>query len=322
MGGRSRSRSRDGHDRKKRQNSADESREREANRRRAQQQFLKKYGKKAMGDTPMFWDGFEWMPKVANIHGSEAQLQAQSRRARRLYLGNLPLQAGITEQMLTDEINKAMKERNLCENVEGDPVIHVWFARDRGNYGFVEFRSKSESERALLLDGLQCCGGPVQIRRPSDFPMSPMPDILPAHGQPTPPAGGMPGMQPGMPGMMPAMPIALPVAIPQVSSKVVRLKAVFTPDEETDAADYDDVLEDMKGGCSAHGTVVSVFIVRPDHLSGLPDCQTADVFLEYSDTTGAGTCIAKMGGRKYDGKLVTAESFDEAMYNNTVKRFM
>merc|ERR1719377_88365 len=155
----------------------------------------------------MFWDGFQWMPKVANVHGAEAQLQAQSRRARRLYLGNLPFQSGITEEMLSAEINKAMKERNLCENVDGDPVIHMWFARDKqGNYGFVEFRSQSECERALLLDGLQCCSAAVQIRRPSDFPMSPMPDILPLPGM-----MGLPGM-PGLPGAPPTA--ALPAPIP------------------------------------------------------------------------------------------------------------
>merc|ERR1719504_404309 len=164
--GRSRSRSRG--DDKKKEADAERSRERERRRRRAQQEYLQKHGKKSANEGAMFWD---------------------------------PFQSGISEDMLTAEINKAMRERNLCEAVEGEPVIHMWFARDKqGQYGFVEFRSQSECERALLLDGLQCCSTAIQIRRPSDFPMSPMPDILPIPGMPSPPPG-MPaigGMDYGM----------------------------------------------------------------------------------------------------------------------------
>merc|ERR1719337_836135 len=151
--------------------------------------------------------------------------------------------------MLSVEVNRAMKERNLCENVEGDPVIHMWFARDKqGQYGFVEFRSQSECERALLLDGLMCCGAAIQIRRPSDFPMSPMPDILPLPGMPSPPPG-MPAIGNqgpggyGMPGMLPGMPqAALQAPMPIVESNIVRIKQVFTVDGETEDSDYSEVL--------------------------------------------------------------------------------
>jgi len=332
--GRSRSRSRG--DEKKKANSAERSRERERRRRRAQQEYLQKHGKKSANEGAMFWDGFQWMPKVANVHGAEAQLQAQSRRARRLYLGNLPFQSGISEDMLTAEINKAMKERNLCEAVEGEPVIHMWFARDKqGQYGFVEFRSQSECERALLLDGLQCCSTAIQIRRPSDFPMSPMPDILPLPGMPSPPPGlpmgampaapmipgmgAIPGLM-GLPGMPPAA--ALPAPIPVVHSPIVRIKQVFTVDDETDDSDFTDVMDDMKGGCSAHGTIKSIFIVRPSVAAALPDCGIADVFIEFENNEGAGTCIGKMTGRKYDGKQIAIESYEQAKWEESVKRLI
>jgi hypothetical protein len=326
-----RSRSRDKKEKKdkKKEDSAERSRERERRRRRAQQQYLQKHGKKSANEGAMFWDGFQWMPKVAGVHGADAQLQAQSRRARRLYLGNLPFQGGITEDMLTVEINKAMKERNLCENVEGDPVIHMWFARDKqGQYGFVEFRSQSECERALLLDGLMCCGAAVQIRRPSDFPMSPMPDILPLPGMPSPPPG-MPaigGMDYGMGGKggpmgaLPGMPqMALAAPMPIVESNIVRIKQVFTVDNETDDSDFTEVLEDMKQGCSAHGQVIKIDIVRPKHLQRIPGCTIADVFILFGDNVMAGTCIGKMTGRKYDGKQIGIESYPRDKYEQIVK---
>merc|ERR1712195_355608 len=97
---------------------------------------------------------------------------------------------------------------------------------------------------------------------------------------------------------MPA-PMALQAPIPEVNSRVVRIKAVFTVDGETEDDDYTDVLDDMKQGCGAHGTVVAMFIVRPAHQGALPACGLADVFVEFGDTTGAGTCIGKMTGRKY-----------------------
>merc|ERR1719446_939405 len=151
-----------------------------------------------------------------------------------------------------------------------------------------------------------------------------MPDILPLPGMPSPPPGmpmgGIPGMMgmPGMPGMpsLPGAPPApaLPAPMPVVNSNVVRIKQVFTVDGETDDSDFTDVMEDMKGGCSAHGTIKSIFIVRPSVAEALPDCTLADVFIEFSSNTEAGTCIGKMTGRKYDGKQIAIESYDYAKW--------
>lgn len=303
-----------------------------------------RHGKRSGDAGNMFWDGFQWMPKVQGMHSAEAQMQAQSRRARRLYLGQLPFQAGITEDMLTREINAAMKARNLCEQGEGDPVIHMWFARDKGgNYGFVEFRSQTECERALLLDGLQCGGAAIQIRRPSDFPMSQMPDVLPAPGMPSPaPAihgmAGFGGMMPG--GMNPMMggmralptlhtqfgmkgnntaPTQLMAPIPVVDSPIVKIHEVFTVDADSDAGDFKEVLDDMKQGCSAHGTLLSAIIVTPPMASQIPGSKVADVFLQFDNNQGAGMCIGKMTGRKYDAKPIQIETFSEAEWAQFVK---
>jgi len=78
----------------------------------------------------------------------------------------------------------------------------------------------------------------------------------------------------------------------------------------------------MKEGCTPHGTIEHIFIVRPEHKAALPSCNMADVFIAYSDTTGSGTCIGRMTGRKYDGRLITIESYDEATFGSTVKALL
>ena len=52
-----------------------------------------------------------------------------------------------------------MKERGLCNDPNQNPVLHVWFARDKGaNYGFCEIASMEETDRALQLDGMMVLG--------------------------------------------------------------------------------------------------------------------------------------------------------------------
>jgi hypothetical protein len=155
--------------------------------------------------------------------------------------------------------------------------------------------------------------------------MSPMPDILPLPGMPSPPPG-MPAIGNqgpggyGMPGMLPGMPqAALQAPMPIVESNIVRIKQVFTVDGETDDSDFTEVLEDMKQGCNAHGMVIKIDIVRPQHLSRIPGATIADVFILFGDNVMAGTCIGKMTGRKYDGKQIAIESYPRDKYEQIVK---
>merc|ERR1719281_2237085 len=151
--------------------------------------------------------------------------------------------------------------------------------------------------------------------------MSPMPDILPLPGMPSPPPG-MPAIGGGMPGMgaLPGMPqAALAAPMPIVESNIVRIKQVFTVDNDTEDSDFTEVLEDMKQGCSAHGMVIKIDIVRPQHLSRIPGATIADVFILFGDNVMAGTCIGKMTGRKYDGKQIQIESYPRDKYESVVK---
>merc|ERR1719420_1666776 len=119
---------------------------------------------------------------------------------------------------------------------------------------------------------------------------------------------------PGMGGMQ-----ALQAPMPIVESNIVRIKQVFTVDGETEDSDYQEVLEDMKQGASAHGHVIKIDIVRPAHQGRIPDTNLADVFILFGDNMMAGMCIGKMTGRKYDGKQIAIESYPRDKYEQIVK---
>eukprot|EP01066_Platyproteum_vivax_P012196 Platyproteum_vivax@DN5541_c0_g1_i10.p1 len=91
-----------------------------------------------------------------------------TRKARRLYIGNIPIHMGVTETSFQEFIFKVMKDRGFCVDPDNNPVVCVWFAKDK-NYGFVEFATVDETERAMMLDGTPCMGVPLKISRPNDY---------------------------------------------------------------------------------------------------------------------------------------------------------
>lgn len=172
----------DGKKKKKRSassDSAERSREREKRRRKQQQQYVNKNrtpgaaapggGGGVAGAAPgqsMFWDGFQWVPRADTAQTTDINA---SRKNRRLYLGNLPYHLGVTEDSYSKQLYETMRDRGMCNDPNQNPVLHVWFARDKGaNYGFCEISSLEETERALQLDGMMVLGVPVSISRPND----------------------------------------------------------------------------------------------------------------------------------------------------------
>merc|ERR1712176_346276 len=296
--------------------SAERSRDREKRRRKQQQQYVNKNRAPAAGGAAapgaatgqsMFWDGFQWVPRADT--GAAAADPNASRKSRRLYLGNLPYHLGVTEDSFSKQLYDTMKERGMCNDPNQNPVLHVWFARDKGaNYGFCEVSSIEETDRALQLDGMMVLGVPVSIKRPNDA-MSPMGMI-----------GGVPvGMQMGQGagGML-----ALPGMQVQATSNIIQIEEILKVDDKTTKEDYDDVLEDMNEGCGAHGKVSSVFIVRPEHSRKSSQVKAGDVFLKCSSMDDATKIMRAMGHRKYDGRQIQMKSYDENQYMDVIKPLM
>jgi len=322
--GRDRSRSKpkekDGKKKKKRSassESAERSREREKRRRKQQAEHVNKNRNQnpagaagpaaagaLAGGQRMFWDGFQWVPRAdgAGAGGAAGDMNA-SRKMRRLYLGNLPYHLGVTEDSFSKQLYETMKERGMCNDPNQNPVLHVWFARDKGaNYGFCEIASIEETDRALQLDGLMVLGVPVSIKRPSDGvgPMGMVGNVM--GGQM--PVGGM---------------LALPAMQVQATTSIIRIEEILKVDANTSREDYDDVLEDMNEGCGAHGKVKKVNIVRPEQAKQNSSLNPGDVFLQCQSVDDATKIMRAMGHRKYDGRQIQMKSFDEADFDKQVK---
>lgn len=310
-----RDRDRDRKDKKKKKRSAssesaERSRDREKRRRKQQQQYVNKNRKSTDGAMPagqsMFWDGFQWVPRAdTGINPNDLN---QSRKNRRLYLGNLPYHLGVTEDSFSKQLYETMRDRGMCNDPNQNPVLHVWFARDKGaNYGFCEISSIEETERALQLDGMLVLGVPVSIKRPNDAV------------SPTGMIGGVPvGMQ--MPGAG-AM-LALPAVQVSATSPIIRIDEILKVDDKTTEDDYNDVVEDMTEGCGSHGKLLGVLIIKPEHANGRPGLKPGDVYLKCATTDDATKIMRAMGHRKYDGRQITMTSFEEGKFNTELKPLM
>jgi len=300
--------------------SAERSREREKRRRKQQQEYVNKNrgaqgGGGAAGALPgaaldggqrMFWDGFQWVPRADTaVNPNDPNV---SRKMRRLYLGNLPYHLGVTEDTFSKQFFDTMKERGMCNDPNQNPVLHVWFARDKGaNYGFCEVATIEETDRALQLDGIMVLGVPVSIKRPNDAvsPMGMVGGLAP--GQAMPAAGGM---------------LALPAMQVQATSSTIRIEELLRVDASTTKEDYDDVMEDMNEGCGAHGKLKNVFIVRQEHVAKKPELKAGDVFLQCSSIDDATKVMRAMGHRKYDGRQIQMKSFEDAQWYALIKPFL
>lgn len=287
--------------------SAERSREREKRRRKQQQEVVNKNRKVdgvsgAAGGQSMFWDGFQWVPRADTGLANDMN---SSRKNRRLYLGNLPYHLGVTEDSFSKQLYETMRDRGMCNDPNQNPVLHVWFARDKGaNYGFCEVSSIEETERALQLDGMLVLGVPVSIKRPNDA-VSPAGMI-----------GGVPvGMQmPGIGGLL-----ALPAVQVSATSPIIRIDEILKVDTKTTEDDYTDVKEDMREGCGQHGKLIMVAIIKPEHAQSHAALKPGDVYLQCATTDDATKIMRAMGHRKYDGRQINMTSFEEGKFNAEIK---
>jgi len=118
-----------------------------------------------------------------------------TRRARRVHVGNLPLGAGLTAEMLKQFFNAAITSANLHDSSkEGDPVIDSMIGSE-GKFGFIEFRTIAEATpcchtthgtgpthagfetlevwdqatSCIALNNIELAGKQLRIERPRDY---------------------------------------------------------------------------------------------------------------------------------------------------------
>ncbi|CAK9313729.1 unnamed protein product [Citrullus colocynthis] len=94
-----------------------------------------------------------------------------------------------------------------------------------------------------------------------------------------------------------------------VSTKVLCLTQVVSPEELINDEDYEDIMEDMRGEGGKFGTLVNVVIPRPRPNEAAPG--VGKVFLEYADIDSATKARAGLNGRKFGGNQVMAVFYPE-----------
>jgi len=121
---------------------------------------------------------------VAAVYTDSAFLPQQTRHARRLYVGNLPV--GITEHQIhaafRDAIRTALPPDYRMDNNDNgdgaaggggdndDPILSVYINHER-RFCFLEFKSVELCTACMALDGLVVDPRqpPVKVKRPNDY---------------------------------------------------------------------------------------------------------------------------------------------------------
>jgi len=109
----------------------------------------------------------------------------------------------------------------------------------------------------------------------------------------------------------PAAPAAAVAAAPG-ASRVLKMSNMVTSEEIQDDTEFADIMEDVRMECSDHGAVLRVLI--PRRKENYPAHAEGNIYVEFSDTTGAGAAKRSLAGRKFDNRTVIVEDYPESSY--------
>jgi hypothetical protein len=235
-----------------------------------------------------------------------------TRKARRLYVGNLPIEEmQVTEEMLVGFFCAAATQAGIANTtLPGDPVVSAWLSQEN-KFAFVEFRTMEEATAGLGLNGITMGPNSLKVSRPSDYedPSTSMMAMRMAAGDMSAVPGMVPGM--GMPGMgMPGM--GFPVVPPSQGppSCVIRLTNMVNVESLKDAQDIADIQEDVSDECQKHGKLEQLVVPGPGEAGA------GDVYVKFDTSESALNCKAVLHGRMFDGKAVQATFFSEEDFLN------
>jgi poly(U)-binding-splicing factor PUF60 len=97
----------------------------------------------------------------------------------------------------------------------------------------------------------------------------------------------------------------------QRESVVVMLKNMVTPDEVDD-----ELQEEVQDECSKFGEVERVIIYHEKQSEEEDAEVVVKIFVEFKDAQGAKGCKEKMHGRFFAGRIITAEIYDQDLYDH------
>lgn len=219
----------------------------------------------------------------------------QTRRLRRLYFGNLPLNYGLTETAFQEIVWQEMLKRGYVKDRNTCPVICVWFAKDKGTYGFVEFATVEETDLALGLDGMEVMGASIKVNRPNDYATN----------------NAGPGGQPHA--VVPNLALINSVDPAKASSTFVLLKGIIQEKDLEEDETWAECLEDIEEGVSGYGQVRASLIISPELIKLSEEkgisapARVGDVVLEFETPAVADQCVAGMSQKRYLARAVQAD---------------
>ena len=102
----------------------------------------------------------------------------QTRHARRLYVGNLPI--GVTEEQIHKEFRHAIETAYIPPpHLTEDPILSVYINHER-RFCFLEFKTVEMTTACMNLDGYMLQGQSLKIKRPNDYSEALAPRVHPS----------------------------------------------------------------------------------------------------------------------------------------------
>ncbi len=242
---------------------------------------------------------------VAGLLGSVGGGAAagQDVKARKLYVGNLPLDLNVTEQTMKDFFDTAMTAAfPELKDTPGQPVEQVWMSGEK-KFCFVTFRNEDEAMKGMQLDNIQLMGRPLRIGRPSDYvppagQAQPQPlsatgtNNMPlGNGAPAAPAAAGPGAGADAP-----------------TSVVLRLTNTMTEAEVDDEEEYNDIKEDMLEECGKFGKVEALEMPKEGPGKTM-------VYVKFDSLESAGKGFKMLHGRSFETRVVEASYFPQDKFD-------
>jgi len=221
-------------------------------------------------------------------------LMQRTKKCRRVHIGNLPMNVGLTPDALKSFVNTVMQQMFLTVK-PGDPVIDSFVSGD-GKFGFVEMRTIQEATNALSMTGADCFGRPIRVGKPADYVPPDAALIQVAMGSGLLGTPGDEGVGDGLVG-------------PDMSkaTTVLLIKNMLSDAELGDEKECKEIAEDTIEKCNEDfGKVKSLIIVRPGK-EGADAQLLGKVLVEFEDVEFCKKAATGLNHVKFDDRTVETD---------------
>lgn len=260
------------------------------------------------------------------VKSASETLNAQKTKcSRKLYVGNLPTDMVLTENMLVQFFTSCLQGLGLKTPM---PIINSWINSDQ-TFAFIEFRGVQDATLALsLCDGLTLGGRSLRFGRAVDFKSPPkhlrcymLGDDESVETNETIFCYKMPNVTKGTPAWNLAKSLEAQYfkdvsatedvqKIKPRKTKVLLFENCVTEEMIEKDEDYIDVIEDIQEECINWGHLLQIVVPR----RGADKSGFNRVFVRYKTQLGADKCFLKTNGREFGEQIIKVSYYDETKF--------